>query len=158
MLRRTALPQGGYDERLKTVSDWLFFLEISMQGRLCKLDKVLARYRKHAGGASRLTYQLLTESLKALDLFQQKFPERSELSPLIAQAKARYVAGEAFRQLNEDPILALKLAGEVLGCQASAKYRALYMAAWVNRHIPGGRLLLGWASTRLKYFLKRVVG
>lgn len=158
MLRRTALPQGGYDERLKTVSDWLFFLEISMQGRLRKLDKVLARYRKHAGGASRLTYQLLTESLKALDLFQQKFPERSELSPLIARAKARYVAGEAFRQLNEDPVLALKLAGEVLGYQASAKYRALYMAAWVNRHIPGGRLLLGWASTRLKYFLKRVAG
>ncbi|UVL28181.1 glycosyltransferase [Pseudomonas donghuensis] len=159
MLRRSALPEGGYDERLKTVSDWLFFLEISMKGRLRKLDAVLARYRKHAGGASRQTYQLLTESLYALDLFQLKFPGNAELPALIAQAKARYVAGEAFRQLSSDPALALKLAADVLNYQkGSAKYLGLYVATWVNRYVPGGRSLLGWASTRLKYFLKRIAG
>ena len=72
MVRRNAIPTGGYDQRLKTVSDWLFFLEISLKGRLRKVDEVLGRYRKHDGGASRLTYSLLAESLYALDLFEQK--------------------------------------------------------------------------------------
>lgn len=158
VLRRSALPAGGYDERLKTVSDWLFFLEISLKGRLRKLDAVLARYRKHAGGASRQTYELLDESLYALDLFEQKTQDRSDLLGLIGAAKARYVAGEAYRQLENDPKLALKLARTVLSYQRSGKYRALYAAACFNRYVPGGRWLMGAATKRLKYVLKRMAG
>ncbi|CAM4013451.1 putative glycosyltransferase EpsE [Pseudomonas reidholzensis] len=158
VLRRSALPEGGYDSRLKTVSDWLFFLEISLKGRLRKLDAVLARYRKHAGGASRQTYELLAESLFALDLFEQKHPERHDLQPFIRQAKARYVAGEAFRQLSTDPALALRLSRDVLGFQASGKYRLLQGVAWCNCHVPGARFVLAGVTTRLKYFLKRIAG
>lgn len=158
VLRRSALPAGGYDERLRTVSDWLFFLEISLKGRLRKLDAVLARYRKHAGGASRQTYELLDESLYALDLFEQKAQDRPDLLGLIGAAKARYLAGEAYRQLENDPALALKLARTVLSYQRSGKYRALYAAALFNRYVPGGRWLMGVATRRLKYVLKRMAG
>lgn len=137
MLRRTVLPKDCYDERLKTVSDWLFFLEISMKGRICKLDGVLVRYRKHLGSAIRQTYQLLGEPLYALDLFEQKFAGDAGLTSLIPQAKARYVTGEAFRQLRSDPSLALKLAKDVLGYKKNAKYIALYFAVWVNWYVPG---------------------
>ncbi|MFB4393745.1 MULTISPECIES: glycosyltransferase [unclassified Pseudomonas] len=158
MLRRTALPPHGYDERVKTVSDWLFFLEISLKGTLLKAEEVLARYRKHLGGASRQTYELLDESLYALDLFEQQVADRKDLLALIGPAKARYVAGEAYRQLERDPHLALTLTRTVLRYQRSGKYRVLHAVAWLNRYVPGAQWVMGAIANRIKYVLKRVVG
>lgn len=159
MIRRDALPEGYYDARLKTVSDWLFFLEVSLRGRLHKIDEVLARYRKHAGGASMQTYGLLSESLVALDLFLEKIPQDSELRPLVKHAKARYVAGESFRQLHDDPVLALSLARRAYEYNSGGlTYTGLYVLAWLNKHIPGGNAVFRVVGSRLKYFAKRVVG
>jgi glycosyltransferase involved in cell wall biosynthesis len=159
MIRRDALPEGGYDGRLKTVSDWLFFLEISMRGRLYKIDEVLARYRKHAGGASMQTFGLLSESLLALDFFLEKFDKSLHLRPLVARAKARYIAGESFRQLNSDPVLALSLASRALGyAPKGITYIGLYALAWGNRYVPGGNAMIKLLGGRLKYFIKRVMG
>lgn len=158
MVRRNAIPEKGYDERLKTVSDWLFFLEISLKGRLRKVDEVLGRYRKHVDGASRLTYSLLSESLYALDLFEQKSSVSSKLSLLIRQAKARYLAGEVFRQMPNDPKVALKLAGDLLAFQKSVKYFGLYSVAWVNCFVPGARFIITEVLIRFKYLLKRFFG
>lgn len=158
MVRRNAIPEKGYDERLKTVSDWLFFLEISLKGRLRKVDEVLGRYRKHDGGASRLTYSLLAESLYALDLFEQKGSVNSELSLLIRQAKARYLAGEVFRQMPNDPETALKLARDALVFQKGLKYFVLYLVSWINCFAPGGRFMISKLAVRFKYLLKRIVG
>ena len=158
MVRRDAIPVGGYDNRLKTVSDWLFFLEISTKGRICKLDDVLARYRKHQGGASRLTYSLLSESLYALDLFAEKHPNCDQIASWIRHAKARYIAGEAFRQLKNDPAIALSLASSAFSYQKNAKYFFVYMGAFFNRYMPGFGMALKIGSTRIKYILKRFLG
>lgn len=155
MVRQSAIPEGGYDERLKTVSDWLFFLEVSMRGNLRKVDEVLARYRKHVGGASRQTYSLLAESLYALDVFQDHVGG-TEISSLIKKAKARYIAGEAFRQLDGSSALALKLSSDVLEYQAGFKYQILYFMARVNHFALRGRVL-GRSIVGLKYVIKRVV-
>ncbi|VVN43726.1 hypothetical protein PS663_05623 [Pseudomonas fluorescens] len=159
MIRRDVLPEGGYDGRLKTVSDWLFFLEISTRGRLYKLNDVLARYRKHAGGASMQTYGLLSESLLALDFFLDKYDQNPRLKSLVARAKARYIAGESFRQLNVDPVLALSLASRALGYAPRwLTYIGLYVLAWGNRYVPGGNAVIKLLGGRLKYFIKRVMG
>ncbi|WP_339428411.1 MULTISPECIES: glycosyltransferase [unclassified Pseudomonas] len=159
MIRRDALPKGLYDARLKTVSDWLFFLEVSMGGRLYKIDEVLARYRKHAGGASMQTYDLLEESLLALDYFAEKFGQGPHLKALIARAKARYIAGESFRQLKLDPTLALSLASRAMGHAPKAPtYIGLYAVAWANRYVPGGNAIIRLSGGRLKYLIKRVMG
>lgn len=100
MHRRTAIPVGGYDARLPMVSDWLFMLELSMRGRILKLDGVFARYRKHGEGASDRTLELLNESLRNVDIFMENHPERTDLIPFCNKAKARYLAGEAFRQMG----------------------------------------------------------
>ncbi|WP_460137212.1 glycosyltransferase [Pseudomonas sp. S1_E04] len=159
MIRRDVIPEGGYDGRLKTVSDWLFFLEISMRGRLYKIDEVLARYRKHAGGASMQTYGLLSESLLALDFFLDKFDKSQNLPPLVARAKARYIAGESFRQLNMNRALALSLASQTLGyAPKTPSYIGLYALAWGNRYVPGGNAVIKLLGERLKYFIKRFMG
>jgi glycosyltransferase involved in cell wall biosynthesis len=158
MIRRSALPLGGYDPRLKTVSDWLFFLEVSMKGKVCKIDEVLARYRKHAGGASNQTYALLAESLHALDIFEQKQIGVTSLSPVILRAKARYIAGEAFRQIIIDPQLAITLAANALLYERNTKYMVLYIIAYANKSLPGVNKLLRYCIKRFKYLFKRLVG
>lgn len=109
MHRRSAIPLGGYDERLPMVSDWLFMLELALSGEIKKLDGVYARYRKHGQGASDRTLEFLEESLRNVDLFLEKHPERADLTVYCDRAKARYIAGEAFRQLRINREVAEKL-------------------------------------------------
>ena len=137
MHRRSAVPPGGYDARLPMVSDWLFMLEMAMRGEIAKLDGVYARYRKHGMGASDRTLEFLEESLRNVDLFLEKYPERADLNIYGAKAKARYIAGEAFRQLKSDRKMAAKLFGRsALLDKSEKKYLYLMLVA----KIP----LLGW--------------
>lgn len=159
MVRKAAIPAGGYDSRLKTVSDWLFFLEISLRGKVVKIDETLARYRKHAQGASQQTYILLDESLYALDLLLEKHPQEIELPALVKKAKARYLAGETVRQFNLNGIVALKLAKDALSYESNnLKYLLLVVVAWFNGKVPGASVLIGLLARRSKYLIKRMLG
>ncbi len=102
MVRKDALPSGGFDNRLPTVSDWLFYLEVAAKGNIGFLPETLARYRKHGNQASFRTYELLKESLLNLDLALEKIGSITGLETAIAQGKARYIRGEAFRQLSNN--------------------------------------------------------
>lgn len=158
MVRRTAIPAGGYDHRLKTVSDWLFFLEISLNGPVIKVPEVLGRYRKHLGGASMQTYKLLEESLLALDLLVEKHPVLLPKIDLINRAKARYLAGEAFRQLELKDNRAYTLTGKLLAFDTSFKYRILHVAAWMAFYVPFVSTAISFSAGKAKFLIKRLVG
>lgn len=158
MVRRDAIPFGGYDSRLSTVSDWLFFLEISLAGRVVKVNKTLGRYRKHAQGASKNTYELLEESLSAIDLLLLKHPELSAKRNLLDKAKARYLAGEAFRQLSIDPVIAVSVAKRTVDFDVSIKYKVLFAVALGCKYIPGISAAVDMVSRRMKFFIKKMVG
>jgi glycosyltransferase involved in cell wall biosynthesis len=101
MVRRDAIPEGGFDVRLPTVSDWLFYIEVAAKGQLGFIPELLARYRKHGNQASFRTYELLEESLLNLDLAKIKLGSNQVgIDEAIRDGKARYLAGEAFRQLT----------------------------------------------------------
>jgi glycosyltransferase involved in cell wall biosynthesis len=61
MARSSAIPKNGYDERMKYLSEALFFIEVFRNGPLLAIDEVLVRYRRH--GAN------VTASKNARDLF-----------------------------------------------------------------------------------------
>jgi glycosyltransferase involved in cell wall biosynthesis len=51
--RRDAIPISGYDKRVSIASDWLLFVEtLGEQGRIEYIDKVLGKYRRHAGNVT----------------------------------------------------------------------------------------------------------
>lgn len=159
MVRQNAIPVGGYDGRLKTVSDWLFFLEVSTAGKVSKLDNVLARYRKHSGGESKRTYELLNESLYALDLFLEKNQSRQQYRGLVRKAKARYIAGECVRQLSIDADVAFTLARQVMLYERNNfKYLFLYVIAFNVKYVPGLQRFWSFFFYRAKYALKRAFG
>lgn len=151
MVRRSACAMG-FDPRLPTVSDWLFCIEVALHGKVVKLDGVYGRYRKHGYGASDRTLELLEESLYTLDLVIEKYAGRPGLAEACRRGKARYIAGEAVRQLSKNPRLAHQLFGRALQLDPqNTKLRLGYLLSWsAPISIYGGKL-----ASRLKYRLKR---
>ena len=100
-VRADAIPAGGFDNRLPVVSDWLYYIEIAAKGKVGFIGETLARYRKHGNQASSKTHELLEESLKNLDLAKEKLPALQSIDSAISTGKARYILGEAYRQLSK---------------------------------------------------------
>lgn len=114
MVRRSACPPDGYDVRLPTVSDWLFLLETSLNGQIAKVDGIYTKYRKHQKSTTNNLLPLLDESIYTLDLLMEKHPERKDLLESCKMGKARYIAGEGFRQLSRDINIAYELSQRAL--------------------------------------------
>ncbi len=152
MVRRSACPPGGFDARLPAVSDWLFHIEVAFNGKITNLNRVYGRYRKHARGASNRTFELLDETLYALDLAIQKHPDRPGLAELCRQGKARYLAGEVFRQMGKDVRIARDLAQRAVALNPeNFKYRAMLGLCQISAVAQLAGLLLN----RAKYLIKR---
>ncbi|WP_312669603.1 glycosyltransferase family 2 protein [Stutzerimonas nitrititolerans] len=99
MVRRSACPKYGFNPEFPVVSDWLFFIEVAMRGKVAKLDGVYGRYRKHGKGASENTFNLLSESLRTLEVIQYIYPEDNRLKVACKKGAYRYLLGELYRQL-----------------------------------------------------------
>jgi len=152
MVRRSACPPDGFDVRLPTVSDWLFQIEVALKGKVAKVDQVYGKYRKHRQGTTQRVHEFLNETLRTLDLIVEKHPDRPELVALCRKGKARYLAGEAFRQLTRNIATACKLSRQAVELDpANVRYRVLYLISrfQVLARIMGPMLNSG------KYLIKR---
>lgn len=90
MVRRIDLPEYGYDDRIRIGSDWLLWLEVLARGKgkICYLDEVLARYRRHAGNLTNVSGWKYEDQLITLALVETKwaslvFPARMRRSEVL---------------------------------------------------------------------------
>jgi glycosyltransferase involved in cell wall biosynthesis len=76
MVRKTHLPPYGYDDRIRIGSDWLLWLEALSRGtgRICYIDEILARYRRHAGNLTSAYGWKHEDLLITLSLVETKWP------------------------------------------------------------------------------------
>lgn len=156
MVRRTACPPEGFDMRIPKLQDWLFFIEVALQGKVTKVDRVYSRYRKHGKGISERTYELLDQSLGMLDLVVQKHPDRPHLIEVCNRGKARYLAGEVYRQLSKDPAIAYSLAKQMVVLDGSrGKYQLLLAASFAFCKFGFLRRVAGPLLRQMKYVVKR---
>lgn len=158
VVRRSACPEGGFDNRLPVVSDWLFYIEVALKGRVAKLDGVYGRYRKHGSGASERTYELLEESLATLRFIEEKYPNNQRLKKSCRKGSARYLAGEVYRQLFKDGVRAKSLADRMLLYCNDIKYVLLWAVVAFQGYFPKTRPLLLYVLGRMTYFIKRYFG
>lgn len=150
IFRRDAIPSYGFDERLRMVSDWLFYIEVAAKGDIGFLPITLARYRKHGDQASFRTYELLDESLNNINFALEKLSNRNDISDLRSSAligKGRYLAGEGFRQLTMNN---KKVAREVLYKSIKYRFSLFVLAGIVISYLPINPDLY----KRIKYILK----
>jgi hypothetical protein len=100
MVRRVDLPPHGYDDRIRIGSDWLLWLEVLSRGkgRMCYLDEVLARYRRHTGNLTNASGWKYEDQLVTLALVETRWPQL--LFPArMRRSEVQFMAGiSAFSQ------------------------------------------------------------
>lgn len=96
MVRATAVPSWGYDSAVATVSDWLFLIEVTLAGGLIQVPGVYGAYRRHGHGTSRRTFDLLSETLKTLDIVNERYGG-ADLKAACKSGRRRYLLGEISR-------------------------------------------------------------
>jgi glycosyltransferase involved in cell wall biosynthesis len=152
MVRRDACPEYGFDPRIPHASDWKQQIDVALQGKVVKIDKVLGRYRKHIGGVSNRKFDLIDESLSVLDLTLSDNPNVPGLSEAVRIGKVRYLAGEAYNQMSHDPARAEQLLNRAL--EFDPNNRRLQFMKLINGTPPLRQLSRNFLP-RLRRFLKR---
>lgn len=156
MVRRTACPSHGFDPQFPVVSDWIFFIEVAMKGKIASLPDVYGKYRKHGNGASERTLELLDESLKTLDVVVQRYGQHdAKLVSICKKGKARYIFGEIYRQTIKGSYDTVKRLSDVVldDSDGIIKYK-IFAFAIRNKTIFS---IMSIISPKIKYVVKRYI-
>lgn len=95
MLPRWAIPESGFDERVKWVSDWLFLLDILSKGRMGYIDEVLTRYRIHNENISSKPTIFFNDQMLAADIAEEKYPQfKGEIENLRIELIKHYLSAK----------------------------------------------------------------
>ncbi len=78
LLRASAIPEHGFDERIPVLNDWLFHIEVFRSGPVVAVDEVLGSYRRHGGNVT-LEPDTLARSIEdqliVLAIVAARYPE-----------------------------------------------------------------------------------
>jgi glycosyltransferase involved in cell wall biosynthesis len=154
MLRKNAIPENGFNEKLLSVNDWWLFIEVSLKGEVGKLKGVYAKYRKHKKGISEKSLQLLEESLQTLDLIVEAHPDLLFLDEVCKKGKARYIVGEAYRQMDVDISVSKMLLVRAISLDKS-NFR-YFILLYILKLFPFSSKL-GKLMNKYKYLIKRII-
>ena len=77
LMRASAVPAHGWDERLRWANDWLFGIEVLRHGTRGFVPEVLGRYRRHDGNISSGAAGLdsFEELMMVLAIVETRYPE-----------------------------------------------------------------------------------
>ena len=77
MVRSSAIPSHGFDERLKYTNDWLLDIEIFIQGKCAVIDEPLCKYRRHANNVTsneKARLEGIEDGMVALSIIESRYP------------------------------------------------------------------------------------
>jgi glycosyltransferase involved in cell wall biosynthesis len=78
MVRRSAVPTGGYDVRIPVASDWLMWIEVlagaPKNATVAFIPSVLAKYRRHGANVTAAGYKHTADLLVTLAITEDKYP------------------------------------------------------------------------------------
>ena len=102
MVRRSMCPTYGFDTRIPVVSDFLYYVETAMNGRVKVVEEVLSRYRRHPQQAS-ASYAFLnrTDAGISCQIIEDKYPQ---FIPEVTRLRAdfNYMRGLFFFNTSKD--------------------------------------------------------
>ena len=84
MIRRSASPAYGFDERIPVASDWLYWVEhLAKGGKIGYINEVLGKYRRHSKNVTNPNSQKAPQgnidTLETCNILLQRFPEYKKI-------------------------------------------------------------------------------
>jgi glycosyltransferase involved in cell wall biosynthesis len=86
LTRRSACPPDGFNSRVVVASDWLFWIEATLNGKIRFIPEVLGRYRRHSTNVTSIIRDP-TDQMVTLGIVEAKYPH---LSPFARKFRAQY--------------------------------------------------------------------
>ncbi|WP_341201690.1 glycosyltransferase [Planomicrobium okeanokoites] len=74
MTRSRHCPKSGFNNNIKVASDWLFWIETAMNGKIGYIDEVLGRYRRHDNNVTLKTKDFKEHHI-TLDIVTSLYPK-----------------------------------------------------------------------------------
>lgn len=96
MIKKSAIPEYGYDERIPTASDWLFSIECMSKGQVIRVDKILSAYRLHETNIGKSFILYVDDFLLSGEIIKEKYRSR-KVAKLINSGVKRILLGSIFR-------------------------------------------------------------
>jgi glycosyltransferase involved in cell wall biosynthesis len=134
MCYSAACPPHGYDERLKYLSELLFFIETFRTGIMVAIDEQLVRYRRHTHNvtddpaARKLFYEY---ELMVYAILEARYPE---LYPLVKKLRLSCLLTEALRCYRDgNDVRGQALIWHVIRDGAPGKGLAVLAGVWLMR-------------------------
>lgn len=99
MIRASALPRWGYDDRLRIASDWKLWIDcLAAGGEYGYVEGVLARYRRHERSVLKTpSMDRYTDAFATLGIVESDYPH---LARTVARARRRWYITKAMAHLR----------------------------------------------------------
>jgi glycosyltransferase involved in cell wall biosynthesis len=161
MVRSSAIPSHGFDERLKYANDWLLDVEIFMQGMCVVIDEPLCKYRRHANNITsneKARLDGIEEGMVALSIIESRYPilhkyvRKKRINLLLTFAVA------AYRKNNIKDSLAYLRTAFFNGAPFRAAGLALALKFYGKRIVQSTSLMLYQRSFLFKKLSKLIKG
>lgn len=153
MSRSSMVPKDIYKTEVKYISDWLFQIEVSLRGKVVMLPGIWCKYRKYGTNNGKELSRYLHEFEEVIDYVKTKYSQNFELMKACDVGLARFLAGEAFRNISagykEKARINLKRAIEL-------DKKPVYVLAYIFSFVPLGANALSQFKYRLKKVLSKL--
>jgi len=106
MIRKSAIPAYGYDEKIPTASDWLFNIECMSKGETLRIDKILSAYRLHENNIGKSFIKYIDDFLLTEKILQEKYASK-KASKSARKGIKRILLGSIYRAVisSDVPLL-----------------------------------------------------
>lgn len=94
MVRKSSIPNHGFEEAIPIASDFLFWIEVLMAGgKFGYIEGVFAKYRSHDGNVTKRFSETFRDLECTYNIIAKRYPKYSKISKIMLVKHAIYFAG-----------------------------------------------------------------
>ncbi|TFC70735.1 glycosyltransferase [Cryobacterium sp. TMS1-20-1] len=150
MVRADAIPHDGFNSEIRTASDWMYFIDVTSQGDVERIDEPLAIYRQQGGNVGHRYFSYSDDFLKTLEITSRKYGNRPGVQEAVRRGGKRFVLGIVYRAVEHGELcLARVYAKQLTAFSSKHLSRAVTLATW----IPGVTPVFRRSKSLLKRFI-----
>jgi glycosyltransferase involved in cell wall biosynthesis len=126
MVRKSAIPNHGFDETISIASDFLFWIEVLMTGgKYGYIEGVFAKYRSHDNNVTKQTLENFRDLECTYNIIAKRYPKYYKICETMIVKHAVYFAG-VVHLWNSDKVKARERFIKAI------KLKPLYLKAWIR--------------------------
>lgn len=101
MVRASAIPDYGFNEDIKTASDWLFYIDVSSKGDVVRLNEPLAVYRQHENNIGHMYFKYSGDFIKTMEIVKIRYSNVPGINNAVYHGARRFLIGVIYRALEQ---------------------------------------------------------